>query len=111
MSSELQASHDELDEHLDENKFEEELSNESESSKHANTSGKSSRSKPRPLPTDAFSPSKKTKLDDAFESRSTIASESTNEEDQEEVQEIQPRKRPESVLTKTFRGQVIKSRR
>ncbi|CAB4385060.1 unnamed protein product [Rhizophagus irregularis] len=104
MSSELQASHDE---HLDENEFEEELSNESESSKHANTRGKSS----RPLPTDAFSPSKKTKVDDAFESKSTIASESTNEEDQEELQEIQPQKRPESVLTKTFRGQVIKSRR
>lgn len=109
MSSELQASHDE---HLDENEFEEELSNESESSKHANTRGKSSRSRSRPLPTDTFSPSsKKTKVDDAFESRSTIASESTNEEDQEELQEIQPQKRPESVLTKTFRGQVIKSRR
>ncbi|GBB86354.1 hypothetical protein RclHR1_12780008 [Rhizophagus clarus] len=109
MSSELQTSHDE---HLDENEFEEELSNESESSKHANTSSKSSRTRSRPLPTDAFSPSKKTRLDDdVFESRSTIASESTNEDDQEELQEIQPQKKPESVLTKTFRGQVIKSRR
>src|SRR6266542_3037204 len=117
MSSELRASHDLSDEYLDEN---EELSNESESSRHANTRGKASRSRPKPLPADAFSPSKKTKLDDVLDSKSTIASESPNDEDQEEIQEILPQKpqklqksqkRPESVLTKTFRGQVIKSRR
>ncbi|RIA95767.1 hypothetical protein C1645_802809 [Glomus cerebriforme] len=121
MSSELRASHDLSDEHLNEKELlEEELSNESESSKHDNARGKSSWSRSRPLSTDAFSPSKKTKLDDVLASKSTIASESPNEDDQNEIELVQevkevkekrPRKRPESVLTKTFRGQVIKSRR
>ena|ERR1043166_8592932 len=107
MSSRLQASHDLSDEYLDKNEFEEEESNESESSRNTTHSVSSTRSRSRPLSTSTFSPSKKTKLDDMFESRSTIASESASE-DQEE---IQPKKQPESVLTKTFRGQVIKSRR
>ena len=108
MSSRLQASHDLSDEYLDQNEFEEEESNESESSRNTNPrSVSSTRSRSRPLSTGTFSPSKKTRLDDMFESKSTIASESASE-DQEEKQ---PQKQPESVLTKTFRGQVIKSRR
>ena len=103
MSSKLQASHDLSDEYLNENELEEEKSNESESSRITNTRGVSTRSRSRPLSTGTFSPSKKAKLDDALDSKSTIASESTSE-DQDE-------KQPESVLTKTFRGQVIKSRR
>src|SRR6266542_2637043 len=99
MSSKLQEdSHNLSDVYVDENELEEKELNDSNPSRQANVRGKSPQSKSRPLSTETFSPSKKTKLDDMFESKSTIASESTND-DQEEKQ------KSESVLTKTFRGQ------
>ncbi|CAG8555560.1 9571_t:CDS:2 [Funneliformis mosseae] len=104
MSSTFQANlNNPSDEYLDENELEEEEFHESKPGRKDIARGKSS-SKSRPFSIEVSSPSKKAKLDDVSESKSTIVSDSTNED-----QEV--KQKPESVLTKTFRGQVIKSRR